>query len=199
MPGSPLTARHLVYQIDFSEDTPVDEKPENAGKPRRKGRIRPLRPSWVLLLCVICAVAGVVVTLTSVYARFGGRAEYKSAIKYVEVEKAIADNYIGDYDSASLKNAAAAAMSAKRGGWPRTWPPWARWSANTRPAPRPSTAISARATASPQASPWASWWWRPRKKAARGCSRRRPPSRGRSCSPSPATRTRRTARAPTPS
>ena len=93
----------------------MDEKPENARKPRRKGRIRPLRPSWVLLLCVICAVAGVVVTLTSVYARFGGRTEYKSAIKYVEVEKAIADNYIGDYDSASLKDAAAAAMVTSLG------------------------------------------------------------------------------------
>lgn len=86
-----------------------------AKKPRRKLLDRPVRASWVLLLCVICAAAAAIVTITSVYSRFGGRAEYKSAVKYAEVEKAIAQNYIGDYDSQSLKNAAAAAMVTSLG------------------------------------------------------------------------------------
>ncbi len=90
----------------------MDNKPK-----KRLGSIfdKKLGMTRVILVCVVCALIGSLVTASLISAKFGGRAEMKSAMKYAEVEKAIADNYIGDYDATSLKNAAAAAMVTSLG------------------------------------------------------------------------------------
>lgn len=82
----------------------------NEKKPRRPVFDKRVRLSRVILACVICVVAAAAVTAILIYGRLGGRAGFKSAEKYLAVQNAISDNYIGDYDTASLQNAAAAAM-----------------------------------------------------------------------------------------
>lgn len=76
---------------------------------------KPVRCKWVIIACAVCVLAAVTVTISLVYSRFGGRSVYKDAIKYAQVEKAIKDNYIGDTDTASMKDAAAAAMVSSLG------------------------------------------------------------------------------------
>ena len=76
---------------------------------------KPVKSKWLVIACLICAAAGVIVTASVFYARLGGRSEYNSAVKYAEVEKAIEDNYIGDTNEQSLKDAAAAAMVSSLG------------------------------------------------------------------------------------
>ena len=82
----------------------------NEKKPRRPVFDKRVRLSRVILACVICVVAAAAVTAILIYGRMGDRAGFKSAEKYLAVQNAIADNYIGDYDTASLQNAAASAM-----------------------------------------------------------------------------------------
>jgi carboxyl-terminal processing protease len=76
---------------------------------------RTVRLKWTVIACVVCIIAAAAVTALLFYAKLGGRAGFDSAAKYAEVEKAISDNYIGEYDSQSLKDAAAAAMVTSLG------------------------------------------------------------------------------------
>ena len=73
-------------------------------------RRRGMRPWAVILLCILCALIAAAATLFYIYGQFGGRKEFRDAQRYLEVQNAVTKNYIGDYKTSDLKNAAANAM-----------------------------------------------------------------------------------------
>jgi len=85
----------------------MDEKKVRRQRPFYE---RPVRFTFAIVLCVICIILSVIITSFIYIRSFGGHAEYKSALKYIEVCKVIEKNYVGEYDNQKIKDAASAAM-----------------------------------------------------------------------------------------
>jgi carboxyl-terminal processing protease len=96
-----------------TNETPEAKKPQK--RIRRTAFDRPVRLKGAILACVICVVAASVVTALIIFGKVGGLKNFKSARAYLEVQNAITDNYIGDSNVQSMKDAAAAAMVSSLG------------------------------------------------------------------------------------
>jgi carboxyl-terminal processing protease len=94
----------------------VNELPnENQKKRGRTVFDRRVRFGGAILACVICILAAAAVTAFVIFGSLGGVSRYKSAEKYLEVQNAIEDNYIGESDETKMKDAAAEAMVTSLG------------------------------------------------------------------------------------
>ena len=80
-----------------------------------KKRSRPafnkkIGPSSYIIICVALVVAAIIATYLITIGGFGSKDAYRNAKKYMEIESAIENNYIGDVSEDDIRNGAAAAM-----------------------------------------------------------------------------------------
>ena len=71
---------------------------------------RKIRPSTIIIICLVLVMLSAGATYFFVMRDFGSKQYLDDAKKYVEIEKIINESYIGETDTQSLYDAAAAAM-----------------------------------------------------------------------------------------
>lgn len=69
-----------------------------------------IKLSSFIIVCLVIAVAAAACTYMLIMRQFGSKEAFLDAQRYVEIEKIIEDNYIGDTDPEQMYNFAAAAM-----------------------------------------------------------------------------------------
>lgn len=79
-------------------------------KPKLPDFDKKIRLSSLIIICVVLIALTAAVTYFLVIGSFGSRQYLEDARKYIEIEKIITDNYIGEVDEEALYSAAAAAM-----------------------------------------------------------------------------------------
>ena len=69
-----------------------------------------IKLTHLIIACLVVAIVTAILTYVAAIGGFGSKQYFDDARRYVEIEKIIDDNYIGDADYNELYNAAAAAM-----------------------------------------------------------------------------------------